>query len=238
MDYRMRKEYLSNYCLKDNAEDEKILVEDFTKEVFHRWNDKLEILTRICDWYGYGFRFYPDGRLVLQMLRDNTKEKDFEWRGKDDCGHLEYQSLDDMLIDWLDELKQNEGSYKFDEEIIFIENMKENSKKSCMPDLKDLLQDGEALVKYHLHNEYISRNAITEKGSTDISASLEMTLHRILESGGTENNVYEIMGAKIPTEEEIKELEEFDEYTEIDLGYVLPGLIDMWKESEDAECQE
>ena len=31
MNYRMRKEYLSNYCLKDNAEDEKILVEDFTK---------------------------------------------------------------------------------------------------------------------------------------------------------------------------------------------------------------
>lgn len=107
-----------------------------------------------------------------------------------------------------------------------------------MPDLKDLLQNGEALVKYHLHNEYISRNAITEKGSTDISASLEMTLHRILESGGTENNVYEIMGAKIPTEEERKELEEFNEYTEIDLGYVLPGLIDMWEESEDAECQE
>ena len=75
----MRKEYLKNYYLKDNAEDEKILVEDFTKKVFHRWDDKLEILTRICDWYGYGFRFYPDGRLVLQMLRNNTKEKDFEW---------------------------------------------------------------------------------------------------------------------------------------------------------------
>ena len=79
-------------------------------------------------------------------------------------------------------------------------------------------------------NEYWSRNCITEKGSTDCSGALEMTLHRILEAGGTENDVYRIMGAKIPTDEELKDLEEFDEFVWIDLGYVLPGLIDMWEE--------
>ena len=31
---------------------------------------------------------------------------------------------------------------------------------------------------------------------------------------------------------ELKELEEFDEFSWIDLGYVLPGLIDLWEESE------
>lgn len=101
-----------------------------------------------------------------------------------------------------------------------------------MMELKDLLQDGETLVNYHLHNEYFYRNAIIAKGSSDISGALEDTLHRILEAGGTEDDVYRIMGAEIPTEEERNELEEYDEYTEIDLGYVLPGLIDIWEESE------
>lgn len=59
----------------------------------------------------------------MQMLNANTSEDEFDWRGKDDCGHLEYQNIDEMLIDWLDELKQNEGSYKFDEEIAFIKSM-------------------------------------------------------------------------------------------------------------------
>ena len=96
--------------------------------------------------------------------------------------------------------------------------------------LEDLLADDEKVVRFHLHNEYWSRNAITVKGSDDISGALEMTLHRILEAGGTENDVMRIMGAKIPTDEELKDLEEFDEFIWIDLGYVLPGLIDMWEE--------
>lgn len=99
-----------------------------------------------------------------------------------------------------------------------------------MIELKDLLEEGEVIVEYHLCHEYWSRNCITEKGNDDISGALEMTLHRILESGGTEKDVYRIMGSKIPTEEELKELEEFDEFSWIDLGYVLPGLIDMWAE--------
>lgn len=81
-----------------------------------------------------------------------------------------------------------------------------------MIELKDVLEDGEVIVNYHLHNEYWQRNAITEKGNTDISGALEATLHRILEADGTKDDVLRIMGAKIPTEEERKELEEFDEY--------------------------
>ena len=55
-------------------------------------------------------------------------------------------------------------------------------------------------------------------------------MHRILEANGTEEDVYRIMGAENPTEEKLKELEEFDEFIWIDLEYVLPGLIDMWEE--------
>lgn len=99
-----------------------------------------------------------------------------------------------------------------------------------MIELKDLLEEDEAIVEFHMCHEYWTRNAITQKESTDILGALEITLHRILEAGGSENDVQTIMGAKIPIEEERKELEEFDEYIEIDLGYVLPGLIDMWKE--------
>ena len=99
-----------------------------------------------------------------------------------------------------------------------------------MIELKDLLEEGEVIVEYHLHNEYWSRNCITEKGSTDISSALEMTLHRILESGGTEEDVKRIMGAEVPSEEELKELEISNEFIWIDLGYVLPGLIDIWEE--------
>lgn len=97
-----------------------------------------------------------------------------------------------------------------------------------MIELENLLEDGEVIVRYHLHNEFWSRNCIIEKDSDDISGALEMTLHRILEAGGTEEDVCRIMGAKIPTDEERAELEEFDEFVDIDLEYVLPGLIDMW----------
>lgn len=101
-----------------------------------------------------------------------------------------------------------------------------------MIELKDLLEENEVIVEFHICNEYWSRNAITVKGRDDISGALEMTLHRILEAGGSENDVMRIMGAKIPTEEELKELEEYDEFSWIDLGYVLPGLIDLWEEKE------
>lgn len=47
---------------------------------------RMKVLTKICDYYSYKFRLYPDGRIVLQMMNANTKDTDLEWRGKDDCG--------------------------------------------------------------------------------------------------------------------------------------------------------
>ena len=139
MIYTMKKEHLN----------EKHLIEDLTSNLYHEWNDKLEILTRICDYYSYTFRFFSYGRLVLQIMNNNTKDDDSRWRGKDDCGHLEYPSIDVMLIDWLDELKKNEGSYKFEEEIKFIMDLQEGTKKVVD---YDILKELESNI-YHEWND-------------------------------------------------------------------------------------
>ena len=47
MDYRMKKNYLKNNFLGNNDENEKYLTEYLTRGVFHQWNEKLEVMTRI-----------------------------------------------------------------------------------------------------------------------------------------------------------------------------------------------
>lgn len=96
-------------------------------------------------------------------------------------------------------------------------------------DISHLVNGNECLVTYNLTNEYVSRTAIAQKGSDDISTALESTLHRILESGGSPDDILEIMGAIVPTDEEMIELEEFEEFISLDLGYVLPGLMTCWE---------
>lgn len=93
--------------------------------------------------------------------------------------------------------------------------------------LKELLQDGEVIATYGLSGSYSNYNCIIREESYDISGALEDTLKRIIESGN-EDELYCIMGAFIPSDEEMQELEEFDEYVSIDLGYVLGGLITVW----------
>ena len=100
-------------------------VSELTEGVFREWNDKLEIMGSICDFYDYVWRFYPDGRLVMSdTILHNGDVESCNWVGSNDCGHLEYHSLDEMLLDWLDELKTNESEEQFTEEIEFIEAMK------------------------------------------------------------------------------------------------------------------
>lgn len=91
--------------------------------------------------------------------------------------------------------------------------------------LKDLVSDGEVLAEYVISGSYIPYHCIIERGSTDIASALEDTLHRILDAGGSEDDVYQILGAMIPNEKEWDELNEFDEYIMIDLGYAIPGFI-------------
>ena len=94
--------------------------------------------------------------------------------------------------------------------------------------LQDLLQEGEVIAQYALSGSYALYYCIApEKDgdvrSLDISAVLEDTLRRLLEVT-TPDDAYYIMGAYIPDAEEWERLGEY-EYTDIDLGYVLGGLI-------------
>lgn len=84
-------------------------------------DDDEEYLTGIIDSEQLCQPWIHTNNQNKKGLQKNKELSDFEWRGKDDCGHLEYRSLDSMLIDWLDELKLNEGSYDFTEEIELIE---------------------------------------------------------------------------------------------------------------------
>lgn len=96
--------------------------------------------------------------------------------------------------------------------------------------LGDLLEADEGIAVYATTSSYIPYHCICSKGSTDVSGMLEETLHRILDAGGTADDVYAIMGAEIPSSGRMEELTEFEEYVLIDLGYVIPGLITSFKE--------
>ena len=95
--------------------------------------------------------------------------------------------------------------------------------------LQSLLKEGEVIAQYALTGSYALYYCIApEKDgdvrSLDISAVLEDTLRRLLEVT-TPDDAYYIMGAYLPDDGDWERLGEFDEYTDIDLGYVLGGLI-------------
>lgn len=94
--------------------------------------------------------------------------------------------------------------------------------------IEDLLQDGEVIAEYSITGQYIERHCIISLRSDDIHGALEDTLHRILDNKGPEE-VYRIMGARIPEDDEWPELEEYDEFVHLDLGYVLDGQIVYFK---------
>ncbi len=91
--------------------------------------------------------------------------------------------------------------------------------------LSDLLAEDECLAEYATTGSCTIHHCIIEKGSTDIALALENTLHRILDADGGSDDIYRIMGAYIPAEEERGESAEDDGFIEIDLGYVLPGYL-------------
>lgn len=41
------------------------------------------------------------------------EDSNCEWKGKNECGHLEYSSIDEMLSDWFDKVKNNERMQVF-----------------------------------------------------------------------------------------------------------------------------
>lgn len=97
--------------------------------------------------------------------------------------------------------------------------------------LRSLMQKGEVLAEYGGTWDYFNTyHAITSPGHyTDISGALEDTLHRILDAGGTEEDVRELMGASGLSLDEIEEAESRDGCIVIDLDYCLPGMMLAYK---------
>ena len=81
-----------------------------------------------------------------------------------------------------------------------------------------------AIVGNYMLYNYVTYNCIMEDDSDNISACLEMTLHKLIESGATDETICGIMGAVKYNGETYA-----DGYTDIDLGYVIPGLITNFK---------
>lgn len=95
--------------------------------------------------------------------------------------------------------------------------------------LENLLQEGEVIGSYIMSDMlYTEFNCIIQQDSTDIGNALEDTLHRILESGGDAEDVLSIMHAYVP--ENLEELEDY--YISIDLGYVVPGDMILFRKNE------
>lgn len=95
--------------------------------------------------------------------------------------------------------------------------------------LENLLQEREVIGSYVVSDMlYTEFNCIIQQDSTDIGNALEDTLHRILESGGDAEDVLSIMHAYVP--ENLEELEDY--YISIDLGYVVPGDMILFRKNE------
>lgn len=61
-------------------------------------------------------------------------------------------------------------------------------------------------------------------GDYDIATSLEDTLHRIFDAGGTGEDVHRIMGADIPLPDK-----DTEDYISIDHGYFICGQMFMFR---------
>lgn len=96
-------------------------------ERIKEWSDKEEVMARICNSFDYMWRFYPNGKFVMEdRLLTAIRRSDCDILGKSSCGHLEYNSLDEMLLDWCDMLKTNKAHWE--EELAIIENISKQKK--------------------------------------------------------------------------------------------------------------
>lgn len=96
-----------------------------------------------------------------------------------------------------------------------------------MKTLQDIKKENEAIVTITTTGDYNSHQLIMDEDihSDDISQIMEYTLHRMIEEKFSNEEIYSNSGMYIPTPEELEELEEYDEFSHVDLGYILGGLI-------------
>ena len=96
-----------------------------------------------------------------------------------------------------------------------------------MKTLKSIKRENESILTISITGDYCQYKLLMddEIHSDDCCEIFEYTLHRMIDGGFTDEEISYNSGMYIPTPEELQELEEFDEFTNIDLGYILGGLI-------------
>ena len=96
-----------------------------------------------------------------------------------------------------------------------------------MNTLSNIKKEYESILTMTLTGDYCQYKLLmdNEIHSDDCSEIFEHTLHRMIEEGFSQEEICSSSGMFIPTDEQLQELEEYDEFTHIDLGYVLGGLI-------------
>ena len=86
----------------------------------------------------------------------------------------------------------------------------------------------ETVLTITLTGDYCQYNLLMDDeihSLEDVSQILEYTLRRMVDANFSQEEIRSSSGMFIPEEEELQELQEFEEYTNIDLGYILGGLI-------------
>ncbi len=96
-----------------------------------------------------------------------------------------------------------------------------------MKTLSNIKKEYESILTMTLTGDYCQYKLLMDNDihSDDCSEIFEYTLHRMIEEGFSQEEIRHNSGMYIPTDEQFQELEEFQEYTDIDLGYILGGLI-------------
>lgn len=78
---------------------------------------------------------------------------------------------------------------------------------------------------YYVEYGFLGKDTYLE--NLDVMGCIEETLHRMLDAGWTDKEIYEYLGAaKFESMDELEYRNELGvEYTYIDLGYAIPGEI-------------
>lgn len=157
-------------------------------------------------------RDYIKGELIFAGCDGTTAQID---AALEECKNLINQDIRENLFaydeSYIDSVVENA-----------CKNISEKGPKISLSDPESMLYDDEEIFYYLIEGNYWPYKCIVEKGKEFTADNLEDTLHRILDLGGTDEDVKSIMGAE--KRECISGIPN-DEIFDIDLGYAIPGLL-------------
>ena len=98
-----------------------------------------------------------------------------------------------------------------------------------MKTLSDIKNTGEKIISFTITSSYCKFQLLVEEDveleKVDISQIFEENLTAMLENGFTDSEIYANSGMYIPTAAELQKLEEFNEFFQVDKGYIVNGLL-------------